>query len=142
LWSRAEDEIHLLPDGYEGLVVIVFNRADGQPKEYEGKKRVYRIPGNGILKTQFTEKRGTSKWRDAEYFYTKGDGSLSPITYDPLNKLPSDNNRIEVQRTSVGMGEARKTDGAVNIFHRYVVSKNQNASIVLKRLFEIDIGDI
>jgi hypothetical protein len=141
VWSRAEDEIHLLPQGYDGAVVIVFNRADGQPKEYEGKKRVYRIPTNGILKTQFAEKSGTLKWRNAEYFYVKKDGSRAPLAYDPLNKLPPDGGRIEVQRHSVGTGEARKKDGT-NIFLRYAVSKNQNASDAQKKLLEIDIGNI
>jgi hypothetical protein len=141
-WSRAEDEIHLLPEGYEGAVVIVFNRADGQPKEYEHKKRVYRIPSSGILKTQFVEKPGTSKWRNAEYFYVKKDGSRAPIAYDPQSRLPADSNRIEVQRNSVGIGEARKRDGTSNIFFRYVVSKNQNAGDAQKKLLEIDVGGI
>jgi hypothetical protein len=41
------------------------------------------------------------------------------------------------------MGVARrKKDCADNIFYRYVVSKNENAGVLLKRFWEINIGDI
>jgi hypothetical protein len=140
--SRGEEEIHLLPEGFEGPVVIVFNKSDGQPKEYERKKRVYRIPPNGVLKTQFAESSGTWKWRNAEYFYVGKDGSRAPIPYDPFKKLPADSTRIEVQANSVGTGEAKRRDGAGNIFQRYAVAKNQNAGIAQEKMLGMSIGDL
>lgn len=49
----AEPQSYLLPDGFTGAFVVVFNQKEGTPKEYENGKRIYRIPKNGVLFTQF-----------------------------------------------------------------------------------------
>ncbi len=46
-------EINYLPEGYIGKVAIIFDQKDGAEIEYIGKRRVYRIPSCGILKTKF-----------------------------------------------------------------------------------------
>ena len=75
----AEKEKHLIPDGYVGLVVIFFDQKDGTPKEYENGFRVYRIPSNGILKTQFSPNPGFSKVNDIAFVYKSKDGNEAPI---------------------------------------------------------------
>lgn len=66
LWYQsAEDELHILPNTFEGCVIILFNEPNGEAKEYnEDGDRVYRIPKNGILKTQFKHEEG---WRHDKY---------------------------------------------------------------------------
>lgn len=49
----AEPQSYLLPNGFTGAFVIVFNQKEGTPKEYENGRRIYRIPKNGVLFTQF-----------------------------------------------------------------------------------------
>lgn len=49
----AEPQSYLLPDGFTGAFVVVFNQKEGTPKEYENGRRIYRIPKNGVLFTQF-----------------------------------------------------------------------------------------
>ena len=76
--ANGEQEVIVVPKNFKGYIVIIFNQKEGTPIKYEGKKRVYEIPKNGILRTQFKINDG---WREfAEYYYES-------IT--PENKLPS-----------------------------------------------------
>ena len=47
-----QSEIHLLPEGYRGPVVIIFNEAGGEPAVSGDGGQVYTIPRDGVLKTQ------------------------------------------------------------------------------------------
>lgn len=74
----GEQEVVVVPKGFKGYVIIIFNQKNGHPVKYDGKRRVYEVPSNGILKTQFEVNEG---WRDfTEYYY----GMIAPE-----NKLPS-----------------------------------------------------
>jgi hypothetical protein len=53
LLVRNEPEVYLLPDGYVGPVLIVYDQPTGEPRKYEAGARVYEIPENGMLLTQF-----------------------------------------------------------------------------------------
>src|SRR4051794_12613897 len=75
-WSffdRAEEEIHLIQNGYIGPVAIAFDRGDGAQKKYEKKARIYEIPPNGVLKTKFSKNDGADHiWR---FYYVDAAGS-------------------------------------------------------------------
>jgi hypothetical protein len=47
--QKAEPETYLIPSNFVGKVNILFSRSDGVAKIYEGNRRVYKIPSNGIL---------------------------------------------------------------------------------------------
>lgn len=75
--GRAEAEIHLIPEGYVGLVSIVFRAANGDAPAYENDARLYRIPKTGILLTQRDLNVGISPaWR---FFFETVDGTQRPI---------------------------------------------------------------
>lgn len=76
--QEAEDTIRLIPEGYQGTVLIIFNQEDGTQKEYEGNKRVYRIPENGVLNTQFKPNYGMQKY---EFFYVNDKGERTEIPF-------------------------------------------------------------
>lgn len=59
--SHAEPERYVVRTGYAGWVVIVFDRPQGQAPEYDGSRRVYRVPENGILVTQFSSNDGWTR---------------------------------------------------------------------------------
>lgn len=68
--NTGEDEIFVLPDNFEGAVIVLYNEKNGQPEKYDKKgNRVYTIPENGILKTKFKFQTG---WRDI--IYTRRNG--------------------------------------------------------------------
>lgn len=76
--NGGEEEVIIVPKGYRGYVLIILNQKNGEAVKYEDKKRVYEIPSNGVLKTQFM---GNYGWRGlTEFYYEK---------IAPENKLPS-----------------------------------------------------
>ena len=89
VWGRAEPATHLIPAGFEGPVVILFNDPLGAPAERDGRRRIYRIPENGILRTQFPPNDG---WSRPTYVYVDESGARSPIvTGAPCeDSLPGD----------------------------------------------------
>ena len=76
--QKAEDTVRLIPEGYEGSVLVIFNQEDGEPKEYEDGKRIYRIPENGVLKTQFGPNYGV---QNHQFFYVDKGENRSEITF-------------------------------------------------------------
>lgn len=61
----AEDEVYILPNNFTGAVIILMNEHEGEDRRYdENGSRIYEIPKNGILKTQFKQQEG---WRDIQY---------------------------------------------------------------------------
>jgi hypothetical protein len=76
VWDRAEPELHLLPEGYEGPVLIVFGDSLGAPVQYEGKARLYEIPRSGVLRTRFSPNEG---WSRPDYEYVDATGRRTPI---------------------------------------------------------------
>lgn len=74
--SSADNEIHLLPKGFTGIVIIRFNAENGKEKRYEDGDRVYEIPANGILDTKFDYNEGVS---DYPKFYYVDNGKRTPI---------------------------------------------------------------
>ncbi len=68
--SNPEKEVHLIPFGHIGKVEIVYNQKDGVPVEYDDKRRrIYRIPDNGVLLTQFSPNSGGVSLDDIEFYY-------------------------------------------------------------------------
>lgn len=76
LEKRPEPEIYLIPNNYRGKVNIIFNQLKGQKIMYEGDKRVYKVPKNGILLTQAKPEYGFVKH---EYYFIDSLGNRTPI---------------------------------------------------------------
>jgi hypothetical protein len=75
----------LIPKGYSGRAAVVFEQKQGQEPKYENGRRIYEIPDNGILLTQFKAEHGFVDYR---YFLVDRDGSKSllPIYEYEYNK--------------------------------------------------------
>lgn len=94
--TGGEQEVLVVPKNFKGYVLVIFNQKNGQPIRYMGKKRVYEIPANGILKTQFKVNNG---WRDLTEYY------VDEISHE--NMLPSfvEAEKIPKDKTVGFMGE-------------------------------------
>lgn len=69
--TRPEKETYLIPEGYVGTVLVIFNQPDGEKSEYEDGRRIYRIPETGVLFTQLKDEQGII---NQEYYYVSPDG--------------------------------------------------------------------
>jgi hypothetical protein len=67
---------YLIPEGYRGNVMVVFNQADGRDEEYEGRRRIYRIPATGVLFTKFDDEEG---FINEEYYYISPSGHRTKL---------------------------------------------------------------
>lgn len=64
LRATATPERFLIPDDFRGVVYVVFDQENGMDKEYEGFRRVYRIPESGVLFTQFSQNNAVNLSQD------------------------------------------------------------------------------
>jgi hypothetical protein len=69
--TRPEKELYLIPEGYIGNVIVIFNQPDGEKTDYEDDRRVYKIPKTGVLFTQFKDEEGII---NQEYYYVSPNG--------------------------------------------------------------------
>ncbi len=74
--NTAEPEDYLIPNDYKGRVCIIFNRNQGAPTKYENGRRVYQIPDNGILLTQFKDEYGLI---DHHYYHIDKSGKRTAL---------------------------------------------------------------
>lgn len=79
---KPEKELYILPNNFKGTVAVIFNIKDGAPKEYLNGYRVYRIPENGVLFTQFSNNTGEFAIDDIQYKYVYGNDTLRIKEYD------------------------------------------------------------
>lgn len=67
--NTSSPEMHILPKGFQGYVIIIFNDPGGQDEKYENGYRVYEIPPNGILRTKFKSQDGWIMNGKLKYYY-------------------------------------------------------------------------
>ena len=74
----CEPETFLIPQNYHGYIRIIYNEKCGT-HEYEGKRRLYRIPADGILITDFPSEYGEI---NQEYYFVDNVGKRTKIAMD------------------------------------------------------------
>jgi hypothetical protein len=114
--NKAEPEVHLIPKGYKGPVIIIFDDKQGKPEKYEGDKRVYEIPSDGVLRTQFKKQEGFIAPGDLKYYYYNENGRQE------INYLQS-------------------TQGVADSSSTYVFSKELSHSTVRYLVGKLNEGD-
>jgi len=87
--SKGEDSMRIVPKGYEGLVLIIFDAEKSDIQDYEDGKRVYKIPPSGTLISGFSENYGS---QTPYYFEEDSNGKrngipfFSNFNYDKVNQ--------------------------------------------------------
>lgn len=66
--NLPSSDLFLIPKEFRGTVYIYYNQSNGARKEYEGSRRLYRIPKDGILLTQFDLKEGIVDLSDSKFY--------------------------------------------------------------------------
>ncbi len=100
--KQPEPETYLLPYGFKGKVNIIFNQSKGASAKYENGRRLYEIPSNGILLTQFKDEEGIV---NHEYYYIDSTGKRTEL------KIFSDDEKDKIKDT---VGVFR--DGTVGVY--------------------------
>lgn len=97
--NKAEEEIIVVSKGFKGNILIIFNQASGVAAQYEEGKRIYRIPPNGILKTQLPSNDG---WSKMPMFYYEEIGKKNQLPYYPVLRDVKDTSVVFAYGGSVG----------------------------------------
>jgi len=96
----SEPETHLIPAGYQGDIIVVFNVRDGEPSRFEGERRLYEVPSTGILETQAEPNYGCGDL--PHYFYVGADGRRQSITeFWPSTVPDTAENRVDNEKVGV-----------------------------------------
>lgn len=114
LWKSeyGDDEIFILEPGFSGSVYVFYQQPNGHPIEYDRGKRIYRIPTNGVLRTQFSVNTGWHSF--GEFYYRVEGGDLVRIPYAPQGQNPKANEAIDpkdVRACCISSGKAYFDDG-------------------------------
>jgi hypothetical protein len=119
--QRGEREIYILPKGFTGHILIIFNQERGAPRKYEGESRVYEIPETGILKTQFS---GNYGWTGVPQFYY---GEIKAENQIPVQIEHKDFSSDKINATLITTGSVtRNEDGSrIRFAECYVGTKEQ-----------------
>jgi len=84
----GEQEVIIVPRDFKGYIIVFLNERNGTPPKYSGTKRVYDVPQNGVLKTQFKYNDG---WRELpEYYYDKIAPENKLKSYAVIENVPID----------------------------------------------------
>jgi len=111
--QRAEPETYLIPANFTGRVQIIFNQNGapykyrneynrdtiytpkmGELAKYENGRRVYEIPSNGVLLTQFKSNDG---FIDKEYYSVESNGKRIRLEVYELDHYKKDSTRWVVK---------------------------------------------
>jgi hypothetical protein len=93
--ERTVDAVWLIPEDYLGVVGVYYDYENGQPPEYEGDSRVYRIPQSGVLKTQFS----SNVWiLSDKVYYLRKDSSRVEIPFFSLEQKDDEIVRIDTTK--------------------------------------------
>lgn len=128
--ESGENEIHSLPNGYTGPVFIILGAEDGSPPEYEDGARLYRIPQNGILKTQFSP---IEDYRDISFYYRKENGERRKIPSGFADSnISSDSVQVLTMQSGwIGQGKTS--------FIRYIVGREENKEELYNQMYSVDV---
>src|SRR6266403_2361467 len=74
----GQDQIFVLPKGYKGVVIVIYNQRNGQAPKYDQGKRIFEIPDDGVWKTQFAP---NNSWRRPDKFFYMVGGQMVEIPY-------------------------------------------------------------
>jgi hypothetical protein len=119
-------------------VIILYNQQKGEDKKYENKKRVYQIPSNGILKTQFDVDYGRTML--PHFFYKDSDAKEQiPLVTEWKDYAE---NKVNVSMMSTGKSY-KNVDGTSPIeFSTFFVGTKNQIEIASKELEKIHIADL
>jgi len=86
--QKGEDSIYLIPQNFEGNVLIIFNQKDGLNIVYEDHTRVYQIDTSGVLRTKFSGNYGLKR---NYYYYVDSLGKRTAVKFALPSQLTGKN---------------------------------------------------
>lgn len=132
--TSGEEEEYLLPEGYVGTVYIIFDQKTGIPPKYDEGKRLYEIPANGILRTQFNTNEG---WHGIPiYYYIDSYNKKLPITFQLENKNIK---KDSLQVCCIQNGNGYKESNEIVKYERFFIGNQSQIDSAIEKQQLIDV---
>ena len=117
----GETEIFLLPKGYQGAVYIIYNQKNGQLVKYDNGSRLYEVPPEGIIRSQFGPNDGWSSF--LKCYYVESDGKRrSEIPFETENKNRKNDT---LQACCLSAGTSFKNGGKPVVYSMFYIGTKQ-----------------
>lgn len=120
--QSAEHEIIIVPEGYTGYIIIIYGNSSGENKEYSNGSRVYNIPQNGILVSQFPNNPG---WSGFPKFYYDSIALENEIPFISDFKDLHENEVTAFGGTTGGVNIDLKGNEIIRFKQYYIGNKSQ-----------------
>ncbi|MBO9584424.1 MAG: hypothetical protein J7574_09725 [Flavobacterium sp.] len=120
--QSKEKEIYLIQSGFKGKVNVIFNNAKGEPTKYENGVRIYEIPKDGILLTQFKVQEGLIK---RDYYYVDGSGKRNPLKIMTDSENTNDSEIGIFRDGTIGVYGDSNDKNSLTYQEFYVTDKNK-----------------
>jgi len=72
----ARSETFLIPEDFKGVVYIIYDGRIGEAEEFEGLRRVYKIPETGVLFTKFRQTEGI---HNRKFYFLTNNGERKEV---------------------------------------------------------------
>ena len=126
---KGQDEIYLIPKGFEGNIFIVFDQGNGNDILYKDGKRLYVLDNLGTLKTKFKPNYGIID--RAYYYYNDKQGNFTPIKYVYQNSSKYSNEVVAcIAEISKSYLETKKTDVHIGMI---AIGKQKNIKKIIEQ---------
>ena len=126
--TNPEKETFLFPENFRGAAYIIYHQKNGEPKAYEQNRRLYQIPDNGILFTQFKAEYGRT---DQDYFFVDRTGKRTALVQKEAwissknnDEPPRDSTVVSLLQTGA-MGGSSLTDSPDFHYTKFFVGAYQ-----------------
>ncbi len=135
--SWGENEMVIIPRGYRGVVFIVFEQLDGEPQLYRNGSRLYQIPQQGVLKTQFDRNEGL---QSIPTFYYQQGNELFEVPFE-IRPLEYSSESVYVCCLSIGFATGGETEKRVH-YIRFFVGTSQEIEQAMSAASSKSIVDL
>lgn len=97
-------------------MIIIFDEKESKPEKYDGEFRLYEIPKDGVLRTQFKQQSGFIAPVKLKYYYI---GGREELTYLERTAGAIDNGKPQVFSKEISEGTVRYLVGYLSEGDQY-----------------------
>ena len=120
--SFGNGNIVIIPKNFKGYIVVIYDQKSGVLPQYQGKKQIYEIPQNGILKVQ---NEIDTDWRErTEFYYEKISSKNELPSFDSSQKIPT-GTTIGFEGSSGGANKDYEGKNVVRFSLFYIGNKSE-----------------
>ena len=134
--KQGEKEVVIVPKNYKGYIVIIYNQMHGARQVYYKGSRLYIIPYNGILKTEFSGNYGYIGL--PEFYYE----SIEPNNIIPFSANHKNNRPDAVIASGGSTGKAYKKNDQYVEFQIFYIGNQKEIAKAFEAAEKLDISKL